>query len=182
MSHVRWWMISRHPISDLSYIRCHTGAYYSSGWDLQISVELCTYPHLRDVRRDDDIFTIFTMIPQWSLSGVAQLGLHFSTLICHHAFLPGDAPFDLWVWFNCKHRWLGSRMRWGMIWAHLIFRPATFWCHAGAYSPFRSRFVDPPLIRMITLGFEIHLRGASLEYFSQIHVFWYSRDFWTELS
>ena len=50
------------------------------------------YPHSRDVRRDDDLFAIFTMIPQWSLSGVAQLGLHFSTLRCHHAFLLEDAP------------------------------------------------------------------------------------------
>ena len=69
-----------------------------------------------------------------------------------------------------------------------------FLCHTGVYSPFRSRFVDPPLIYMITLGFEIHfrlmirfhyvliLRGASFESFSQIHVFWYSRDSWTELS
>ena len=70
----------------------HTGAYYRSGWDLQILVELCAYPHLRDVHRDDDLFAIFTMIPQRSLSGVAQLGLHFSTFRCHHAFLPGGAP------------------------------------------------------------------------------------------
>ena len=85
-------MISCRPISDLAYVRCHTGAYYRSGWDLQILVELHAYPHLRDVRRDDDLFTIFMMIPQWSLSGVAQLGLHFLTLRCHHAFLLGDAP------------------------------------------------------------------------------------------
>ena len=35
---------------------------------------------------------IDTMFPPWSLSGVTQLGLHFATLRCHHAFLPGDAP------------------------------------------------------------------------------------------
>ena len=47
---------------------------------------------------------------------------------------------------------------------------------------------------MITLDFEIHirlmirfncvmiLRGAFLESFSQIHVFWYSYDSWTKLS
>ena len=34
---------------------------------------------------------IDTMFPPWSLSGVTQLGLHFATLRCHHAFLPGDA-------------------------------------------------------------------------------------------
>ncbi|RVW34371.1 hypothetical protein CK203_092145 [Vitis vinifera] len=32
------------------------------------------------------------MFPPWSLSGVTQLGLHFTTPQCHHAFLPGDAP------------------------------------------------------------------------------------------
>ena len=69
-----------------------------------------------------------------------------------------------------------------------------FLCYTGAYSPFQSRFVDSPLICMIILSFEIHirlmiwfhcvliLRGASLESLSQIHIFWYSRDSWTELS
>ena len=55
-------------------------------------MELHAYPHSRDVCRDDDLFVIFTMISQWSLLGVAQLGLHFSTLKCHHAFLLGGAP------------------------------------------------------------------------------------------
>ena len=55
-------------------------------------MELRAYPHLQDVHRDDDLFGIFMMIPQWSLLGIAQLGLHFSTLKCHHAFLPRDAP------------------------------------------------------------------------------------------
>ena len=32
-----------------------------------------------------------TMFPLWSLSGVTQLGLHFATPRCHHAFLPGEA-------------------------------------------------------------------------------------------
>ena len=63
----------------------------------------------------------------------------------------------------------------------------------GIFS-FLMRFVDLPLICMITIGFEIHiglmirfhcvmiLCGASFESFSPIHVFWYSRDSWTELS
>ena len=49
----------------------HTGAYYRSRWDLQILVGLCTYPHLRDMCRDGDLFAIFTMIPRWRLLGVA---------------------------------------------------------------------------------------------------------------
>ena len=29
-------------------------------------------------------------------------------------------PFDLWVWFSCTRGWLGSRIRWRVIWAHLV--------------------------------------------------------------
>ena len=106
----------------------------------------------------------------------------------------GRRLFDIWVWFSCRHGWLGSRIGWWIIWDHLIFWLVTFLCHTRAYSPFLLRFVDPPLIWMITLGFEIHIRlmtrfhcvlilqGASLESFSQIHVFWYSRDSLTKLS
>ena len=81
-----------------------------------------------------------------------------------------------------------------MIRAHLIFWSVAFWCHTEAYSPFRSRFIDLPLICVIIIAFEIHtglmirfhcvliLRGASFEHFSPIHVFWYGHDSWTELS
>ena len=103
-------------------------------------------------------------------------------------------PSDLWVWFSCIHRWLRSCIRWWVIWAHLVFLT----CHRfdatpGHIPPFRSRFVDSPLICMTTLGFEIHiglmiwfhyvliLRGAFLDSFSRIRISWYSRDSWTEL-
>ena len=67
------------------------------------------------------------------------------------------------------------------------------WCHTKAYSPFQSRFVDPRLIGMIALNFEVHigwmirfhyalvLRRAFLESFDRICISWYSRDSWTEL-
>ena len=110
-------------------------------------------------------------------------------------FPPGKRLFNLWVWFSYRHGWLGSSIRWWMIWAHLIFPDLScFLCHTGAYSSFWLGFVDSPLICMIIPGYEIHiglmirfhcvliLCGASLEPFSQIHVFWYSRDSWTELS
>ena len=32
-------------------------------------MELHAYPHLQDVRRDDDLFIIFMMIPWWNLLG-----------------------------------------------------------------------------------------------------------------
>ena len=107
----------------------------------------------------------------------------------------GRRLFDLWVWFSCRHGWLGSRIWWRVIWSHLVFLTYhTFDAILGHIPPFWSRFVDPPLICMITLGFEIHirlmiwfhfvliLRGDFLESFSQIHIVWYSRDSWTELS
>ena len=34
-SHIWWWMISCHLISDLPYIWCHTGAYFHFGWSLR---------------------------------------------------------------------------------------------------------------------------------------------------
>ena len=46
-------MISCRPISDLSYVRCHTAAYYRSGWDLRIFIELHVHPHLRDTHGHD---------------------------------------------------------------------------------------------------------------------------------
>ena len=81
-------------------------------------------------------------------------------------------------------------------WFELIWFswPVTFWCHTRAYSSFWLGFVDSPLICMIIPGYEIHIglmirfhcvliiSRASLEPFSQIHIFWYSRDSWTELS
>ena len=33
-SHIWWWMISGHPISDLPYIWCHTRAYFRFSWEL----------------------------------------------------------------------------------------------------------------------------------------------------
>ena len=187
-------MISCHPISDLLYVRCHTGAYYCSGWDLQILVQLYTYPHLWDMRQDDDLFTIFTMIPQWGLSRVARLGLHFSTLRCHHTFLLGNAPSIYGSDSVTDMGDLGRTFDDGGFWAHLIFRLVTFWCHTGVCSLFWLGFVDSPLICVITPGYEIHIRsmiwfhfililqGVILESFSQIHTLWYSCDSWTKLS
>ena len=57
----RWFQVTRSP----TY---HTfdailGAYFRYGWDLQIMMELDAYPHLQDVHRDNDLFTISTVIP-----------------------------------------------------------------------------------------------------------------------
>ena len=47
---------------DLLYIWCHTRAYFRSRWDLPIFTKLRVYPHLRDMRWDDDVVVIFMMI------------------------------------------------------------------------------------------------------------------------
>ena len=138
----RWFHVARFLTCHM--FDAHTGAYYSSRWDLRILVGLCTYPYLRDVCRDNDLFTIFMMIPQRSLSRVAQSDLHFSSLKCHHAFLLGDALLiylsdsvidmdDLDRAFD--GRWLEP------IW---FFDLSHFRCHTRVYSPFRLRFVDSP--------------------------------------
>ena len=67
---------------------------------------------------------------------------------------------------------------WFSDWSHFL-------CHTRAYSPFRSGFVDLPLIHvklMIWFHFVLILWEASLESFNQIHTLWYSCDSWTELS
>ena len=85
---------------------------------------------------------------------------------------------------SCRHRWFE------LIW---FFDMLHFRHHTGAYSPFRSRCGDPPLICMIIPSYEIHVRllirfhfvlilqGASLESFSQILTLWYNRCSWTKL-
>ena len=35
-------------------------------------------------------------------------------------FPPRRRPFDLWVWFSCTRGWLRSRIRWRVLWAHLV--------------------------------------------------------------
>ncbi|RVW74208.1 Ribonuclease HI [Vitis vinifera] len=60
-------------------------------WHISVSIEIyesswsCMLIPTYEIHID-------TMFPPWSLSGVTQLGLHFATLRCHHAFLSGDAP------------------------------------------------------------------------------------------
>ena len=78
-------------------------------------------------------------------------------------------PFDLWVWFSYRHRWLGSRIRWRMIWAHLIFRPVTFSMSHWGVSPVSFEICRSPT--------DLHDQDSC-----PIHVFWYSHDSWTELS
>ena len=67
------------------------------GRDLQIFTELHAYPHLRDVRRDDDLFAIFMMIPQWSLCGSVQPGPHFSAFGYYHASYSERLSLDVWI-------------------------------------------------------------------------------------
>ena len=67
------------------------------GRDLQIFTELHAYPHLRDVRRDDDLFAIFMMIPQWSLSGAIQASPYFSVFGCCHASYSEKRSLDVWI-------------------------------------------------------------------------------------
>ena len=99
---------------DLLYNWWHTGAYFHFKRDLQISMELYDHSHLRDVHRDDDLFTIVMMISQWSLSRAIQLGTHFSALRCHHAPPSEICILDLWAWLCYGFRWPGLHICWCM--------------------------------------------------------------------
>ena len=75
------------------------------------------------LRRGHDRYLI--MIPQWSLPRAIQLGPHFSTLRCHHAFPSGRYILDLWAWFSYGFGWPGLHVWWEMVSCHLFFWPVT---------------------------------------------------------
>ena len=108
-------------ISDLSYIWCHTRASFHFGWGLEISKELHDRSHLWSMCRDDDLFAIVMMIPQWSLSGVIQLGTHFSALRCHLAPLSERCILAWWAWCCYGFGWPRLHIYWCMIRRHLNF-------------------------------------------------------------
>ena len=83
-------MTPYHPIYDLSYIWCHTRAYFRFGWDFQISMDLHDHSHSQSTCRDDDLFTSAMTISQWSLSVAIQLGVRFSPFIMSSCFLLRD--------------------------------------------------------------------------------------------
>ena len=90
----------------------HTRAYFRFDWDLRIFMELHAHPHLRDTHWHD-------------VSSVEPLGSYpVRPALCDASmsscFPSGRRPFDLWVWFSCTRGWLGSRIRWRVIWAHLV--------------------------------------------------------------
>ena len=89
-------------------------------------MELHNHSHSRSTCRDDNLFTIVMMIPQWSLSGVIQLGTHFSALRCHRAPLSKICILAWWEWCCYRFGWPGLHICWCMIRRHLIF-PI---CHA----------------------------------------------------
>ena len=105
-------MISCRPISNLSYIRCPYWGIFSFDWDLRIFMELHAHPHLRDTH--------------WhGVSSVEPLGSYpvrpaLRDVSMSSCFPFGRRPFDLWVWFSFTHGWLGSHIRWRVIWAHLV--------------------------------------------------------------
>ena len=106
---------------DLLYIWCHTGAYFHFGGGLEISIELHDHSHLRSTCRDYDLFDIDMMIPQWSLSGVIQLGTHFSALRYHRAPLSDKCILAWWVWCCYGFGWPRLHIYQCMTWCHSIF-------------------------------------------------------------
>ena len=113
-------------------------------------MELHAHPHLQDTHWHD-------------VSSVKPLGSYpvrpaLRDASMSSCFPFGRRPFDLWVWFSCTRGWLGSRIRWRVIWAHLVLLTyhtfnATLWRipHFGrdvwipdwlAWSPSVSRYTS----------------------------------------
>ena len=160
-----WWHLT---FSDLSHIQCHTGAYFHSdeiykSWGSCVLILICEmYVEMM----------IYSLSSRWFLSGAyREPSSQARAFRCLDVvMLPSEGRlFDMWVWFSCRHRWFK------LIWFCDMLHS---WCHTGAYSSFRLRCRDPPLVYMIIHGYEIHarlmirfyfvliLRGASLESFS----------------
>ena len=156
-------------------------------------MELHAYPHLRDSRRDNDLFVILSWSPKGAFLGSSSQAhtlLHLVVIM----FLILGYPFDLWVLFSCGHGWLGLHTWWWMIWCHLVFQPIThsmpywgiflFWLgfvnlHWFAWSSPFTRYTPSWWFAFILSWFS---SGAFLESFNQAHAFWYCCDSWMKLS
>ena len=114
-------------------------------------MELHDHSHSRSTCWDDDLFTIVMMITQWSISGVIQLGIHFSTLRCHRVPLYERCILAWWAWHCYGFVWSGLHICWCMIGRHLIFPTSHIWCHTGAYFLFRSGFAVSHLFVWLSL-------------------------------
>ena len=128
----------------------HWGIFPFRG-GLEISMELHDHSHSRSTCWDDDLFTIVMMITQWSILGVIQLGIHFSTLRCHRVPLSERCILAWWAWHCYGFVWSGLHICWCMIGRHLIFPTSHIWCHTGAYFLFRSGFAVSHLFVWLSL-------------------------------
>ena len=79
---------------------------YGSSWS-------CTLiPHLRD--------TLWHYVSSVEPLGSYPVRLAPRDASMSSCFPSERRPFDLWVCFSCTRGWLGSRIRWRVIWAHLV--------------------------------------------------------------
>ena len=143
---------------DLPYVRCHTGAYFRSDWDLQVFMELHAYPHLRDTRRDDDLFIILSWYPSGASLEPFNQTHTFRHLDVIMILLLEYVSLIYWVQFSYGRGWLGLPIWWWMIWGHPIFRPIPHLIPYWGIFSLRLRFIDLHWFCMIILNYEIHVR------------------------
>ena len=113
-------MISCRPISDLSYVRCpYWGIlpFWMRFMDLGGVVRLFPF-----TRRTSRRWSIHYLYDDSSVEPLGSYPIRLALLDASMSscFPSGRCPFDLWVWFSCRRGWLGSRIRWRVIWAHLV--------------------------------------------------------------
>ena len=75
-------------------------------------MELHAHPHLRD--------TLWHYVSSVEPLGSYPVRLAPRDASMSSCFPSERRPFDLWVFFSCTRGWLGSRIRWRVIWAHLV--------------------------------------------------------------
>ena len=122
---------------DLSYLWCHTRAYPISFGGLWILTDLHDHYHLLDAHWDVDMIVTLRSLPR-----SIQLGLHFSTLGCHHASPSRRYILDICAWFSYRFGRPVLHVRRYMISCLLISNLSCIRCPYWGIFPFRMRFTD----------------------------------------
>ena len=103
--------------SDLSYTWCHTGAYFRSD-EIYRSGGSCVLILICEMYAE---MMIYSLSSRSFLSGAyREPSSQARAFRCLDVvMLPSEGrPFDLWVWFSCRHRWF--ELIWFFFW-HVAF-------------------------------------------------------------
>ena len=97
---------------------------------ISFSVEICrsSWSHMilitHEMHVELIVYCYLIMIPSGVSFGPFSQAHTFRRLDIITLLLLGYF-FDIWIWFSCRHGWLGLHTWWWKIWCRLIFRPTT---------------------------------------------------------